>query len=74
MNTFGKNVRISLFGESHGPCIGITIDGLPAGLSLNLEKLTKLCLGGKMRKFPHKAEKDEFQIVSGYFENHTTAP
>ena len=28
MNTLGKNVRISLFGESHGPCLGITIDGL----------------------------------------------
>ena len=44
MNTFGKNVRISLFGESHGPCIGITIDGLPAGLSLNLEKINEALL------------------------------
>ena len=74
MNTFGKNVRISLFGESHGPCLGITIDGLPAGYTLNIEKIYE---GLARRKgLPEistpRREKDEFQIVSGYFENHTT--
>lgn len=74
MNTFGKNVRISLFGESHGPCIGITIDGLPAGLSLNLEKINEALLRrqGMPEISTPRREKDEFQIVSGYFENHTT--
>ena len=32
MNVFGRNYRISIFGESHGPYVGITIDGCPAGV------------------------------------------
>ena len=34
MNTFGRQFRVSIFGESHGPCVGILIDGCPAGLSI----------------------------------------
>ena len=36
MNSFGKIFRLSIFGESHGPSVGITIDGCPAGLPLSL--------------------------------------
>ena len=39
MNSFGRIFRISIFGESHGECVGITIDGCPAGLSLSPEDL-----------------------------------
>ena len=39
MNTWGNKIRLSIFGESHGEAIGITIDGLPAGTSLNFEKI-----------------------------------
>jgi len=35
MNSFGRIFRITIFGESHGPCVGVSIDGCPAGLSLN---------------------------------------
>lgn len=35
MNTFGRFFRLSVFGESHGPCIGLTIDGCPAGMPLS---------------------------------------
>ncbi|MFX8608833.1 chorismate synthase, partial [Acinetobacter baumannii] len=39
MNSFGHIFRVSVFGESHGACVGITIDGCPAGLSLNEDDL-----------------------------------
>ena len=41
MNTFGKNVKISLFGEIYNKCIGLTIDGIPPGCPVNLNKLRK---------------------------------
>jgi len=34
MNSFGKLFRITIFGESHGPCVGVLVDGCPAGLPL----------------------------------------
>ena len=34
MNTFGRLFRVHIFGESHGPCVGVTIDGCPAGMPL----------------------------------------
>lgn len=37
MNSFGRLFRIHIFGESHGECVGLTIDGCPAGLSLPVE-------------------------------------
>jgi chorismate synthase len=39
MNTFGHTFRVSLFGESHGDCVGVLIDGCPAGLPLSPEDL-----------------------------------
>ena len=40
MNSFGRLFRIHIFGESHGDCVGLTIDGCPAGLSLSVEDFT----------------------------------
>ena len=34
-NSFGKNFRITTFGESHGPGIGVVLDGVPAGLEMD---------------------------------------
>lgn len=39
MNTIGKNLRLTTFGESHGPAIGGVIDGFPSGFKINFEKL-----------------------------------
>ena len=41
MNTFGREFRITSFGESHGPCLGVVIDGCPAGLKLKKEEIQK---------------------------------
>jgi len=37
MNTFGENIRLTIFGESHGDAIGMVLDGFPAGESIDLE-------------------------------------
>ncbi|GAB2654400.1 chorismate synthase [Flavihumibacter cheonanensis] len=37
MNSFGRNFRVSIVGESHGPAVGVIIDGVPSGLPLALE-------------------------------------
>uniref|UniRef100_UPI002583DC8F chorismate synthase n=1 Tax=uncultured Anaerotruncus sp. TaxID=905011 RepID=UPI002583DC8F len=39
MSTWGNDLKISIFGESHGPGIGVVIDGLPAGLPIDREEL-----------------------------------
>ena len=38
-NNFGTNISWTLFGESHGPAIGITLDGLPAGFQVDMEQI-----------------------------------
>lgn len=39
MNTFGSNLRLTTFGESHGPAMGGIIDGFPAGFKVDFDKL-----------------------------------
>lgn len=38
-STYGENLKLSIFGQSHGPAIGMTLDGIPAGLAVDPEKL-----------------------------------
>lgn len=70
----GKNIKISVFGESHGEMIGATIDGLPAGFKIDLEKI-RFFLNrrkpGKKNTTPRN-ENDDFEIVSGFFNGYTT--
>lgn len=73
--TWGSSIRISIFGESHGKAVGIVIDGLKAGIALDLEYIRREML----RRAPNiseystlRQEADEFEIVSGYFEGRTT--
>ena len=73
-NTFGNNISITLFGESHGECIGAVLDGVCAGVAVDTEYINKRL---EMRK-PHGAistqrrEPDEIKIVSGVYNGHTT--
>ena len=40
-SVFGNNIRVSLFGQSHGDAVGAVIDGLPAGDAIDLEELQR---------------------------------
>lgn len=40
-NSFGQLFKITTFGESHGEALGVVIDGMPAGIQINLEELKK---------------------------------
>ena len=75
MNSFGRIFKISIFGESHGECVGITIDGCPAGLSLSPEDLLpdlERRKGGKQKGTTPRQE-DDFPIFkSGLFNGKTT--
>ncbi len=74
-NFFGQIFRITTFGESHGPCIGVVIDGCPAGLSLSCqdidEELSKRA-PGKNSYTTQRKEADTAEILSGVFEGKTT--
>lgn len=73
-NTIGNSLTITLFGESHGKAIGAVIDGMPSGLAVDEEYIASQL----SRRRPKDAtstprqEKDEFSILSGVFEGHTT--
>ncbi len=72
-NTFGSSISITLFGESHGQNIGAVIDGLPAGISVDTEKIESYL--AKRRPFGKistpRREKDSFRIASGVFNGKT---
>lgn len=73
-NTFGNSVAVTLFGESHGDCIGAVIDGLAPGIKVSHEYIAHMLTlrrpDGKIST-PRK-EKDEYKIISGVVDNHTT--
>jgi len=75
MNNFGRLFRISIFGESHGECVGITIDGCPAGLSLSPDDLLpdlERRKGGKQKGTTPRQEEDYPIFKSGVFNGKTT--
>lgn len=74
MNSFGRIFRVSIFGESHGECVGINIDGCPAGLPLNLDDFTvdiDRRKSGAKGTTPRK-EADTPRIMNGVFNGKTT--
>lgn len=72
---FGKNIKLSIFGESHGKAIGCVIDGLPAGVELDMDKIyvdMSRRAPGKDRSATPRLEKDIPNIISGVLDNVTT--
>lgn len=74
MNTFGHSLRLSIFGESHGPAIGIVIDGVPSGLPLhpNEFKTDLERRWPKIKGVSSRREPDFPEIISGLLEGKTT--
>ncbi len=73
-NTFGNNVSVTLFGESHGQSIGAVVDGLPAGITVDEDFIaSQLTLRRPVGKIStSRSEQDAFSIVSGLFNGKTT--
>ena len=74
MNTFGNRFRVSIFGESHGPRIGVTIDGVLPGVPVSEEDFAEDLArrkAGALGTTP-RVEDDFPQIVSGVYDGHTT--
>lgn len=75
MNSFGHLFRVSTFGESHGPAVGAVIDGVPAGLALDLEAVQAELdrrRPGQSALVTARREKDAVELLSGLFEGRTT--
>lgn len=74
MNQFGHTFRLSIFGESHGSAVGITLDGVPAGIALSegdFEADLARRRGGAPGTTP-RCESDTPRILSGLYNGHTT--
>lgn len=75
MNSFGRNFRWHIFGESHGPCIGVTIDGCPAGLPLDVADFAadmERRKGGVQKGTTPRKEDDIPVFLSGWYNGFTT--
>lgn len=74
-NSIGKIFKVTSFGESHGKAIGVIIDGMPAGVTID-EKFIQNQLTrrspGKSNLSTSRIEKDSFEIISGVFEQKST--
>ena len=75
-NTFGKLFRLTTFGESHGKALGAILDGCPAGLALDLEKIRtemQRRKPGQSKITTQRKEEDEIELLSGVFEGINTS-
>lgn len=74
MDSFGRIFKVSVFGESHGPAIGVVLDGVPEGIELSTDDFAE----DIARRSPGAAgttartEDDTPEILSGLYEGHTT--
>jgi chorismate synthase len=74
-NSFGRVLRVTTFGESHGPAIGCVVDGFPPGMEISAEEIKvelQRRATGKSRHTSQRREKDDVQLLSGVFEGVTT--
>ncbi|MDE1467210.1 chorismate synthase [Aurantiacibacter sp. D1-12] len=74
-NTFGRVFRFTTWGESHGPALGVVVDGCPPGIALSeadIQPFLDARKPGQSRFTTQRRETDEVRILSGVFEGKTT--
>jgi chorismate synthase len=74
-NTFGRVFRFTTWGESHGPALGVVVDGCPPGVPLSIDDLQPFLdkrRPGTSRFTTQRQEPDQVRILSGVFEGRTT--
>ena len=73
-STYGEHLKLSIFGQSHGPAIGMTLDNIPAGLSVDMEALQGFLARrapGKNQYSTPRNEADEVEFLSGIVDGYT---
>ena len=73
-STYGDNLKLSVFGQSHGPAIGMTLDGIPAGLPVDPEKLQAFLnrrAPGRNDWSTPRREEDRPEFLSGLIDGYT---
>ena len=74
-SSYGKIFKIQTFGESHGVALGVVIDGCPANVRIDLDKIAlqlQRRKPGQSKIVTQRQENEEFEILSGIFEGKTT--
>lgn len=73
-NIWGNQLKLSIFGESHGPYVGITLSGAEAGIPIDetwlQNELKRRAPGGELSS--RRAEVDQPELISGVYEGKTT--
>ena len=73
-STYGENLKLTIFGQSHSPAIGVTIEGIPAGEKVDLDELQQFLnrrAPGKNAWSTPRKEADAPEILSGLVNGHT---
>ena len=74
-STFGNVLHLSIFGQSHSPAIGCSLDGIPAGIAVDQEKLQAFLdrrAPGRDETATKRREADAAHIIAGVIDGHTT--
>ena len=75
MNTYGERVKVTIFGESHGPAIGVVLDGVPAGERIDMDAVRiqmRRRAPGSSDLTTHRSETDDPLVMSGILNGVTT--
>ena len=73
-STYGESLKLTIFGQSHGPAIGMTLDGIPAGMAVDMQKLQSFLdrrAPGRSPLSTTRREADQPDFLAGIVEGYT---